>query len=426
MRLPFSAFFGLLILLLVLANVHVFRWAAQAFALSRLSRRLLTAVLAASLVGMIVGRAADRIWSDAPVRALLLASSTVQLAVLVSVVFLLAGDLLLLARRVAVAARRAISRVRAPSPKPDLPSRSGSSPAPPSPAPELARRTFLGQAAAGSAFLIGSSSSLYGALSGRHDYAIDEVPVRIPGLSLGLDGFSIVQLSDVHIGQFVGEAELAAAVDLVRSARPDLIVLTGDLLDHDARLAHRLGSFVRRLEPLAREGVVAISGNHDFYAGVAPMVSACEGGGARVLRNRGVVIGDATSGFALLGVDDVAAGRRARGAGPDLAKAIDSLPLLGGKVAPARDLPRVLLCHNPSFFPVAAPKVALQLSGHTHGGQVNLLVRPADWVLPHGYVAGLYERSGARLYVNRGFGTVGPPARIGAPPEITRIVLAAG
>jgi uncharacterized protein len=426
MRLPFSAFFSLLVLLLVLANVHVFRWAAQAFALSHRSRRLFAAVLAASLVGMIVGRAADRIWSDAPVRALLVASSTVQLAVLVSVVFLLAGDLLLLVRRIAVAAGRAISRARAPSPRADSPPHSASSPASPSPAPELPRRTFLGQAAAGSAFLIGSSSSLYGALSGRHDYSIEEVPVRVPGLSLGLDGFSIVQLSDVHIGQFVGEAELAAAVDLVRSARPDLIVLTGDLLDHDARLAHRLGSFVRRLEPLAREGVVAISGNHDFYAGIAPMVSACEGGGARVLRNRGVVIGDATSGFALLGVDDVVAGRRARGAGPNLTKAIDSLPLLEGKVAPPRDLPRVLLCHNPSFFPVAAPKVALQLSGHTHGGQVNLLVRPGDWVLPYGYIAGLYERSGARLYVNRGFGTVGPPARIGAPPEITRIVLTAG
>jgi uncharacterized protein len=420
MRLPFSAFFSLLVLLLVLANVHVFRWAAQAFALSRRSRRLFAAVLAASLVGMIVGRAADRIWSDAPVRALLVASSTVQLAVLVSVVFLLAGDLLLLLRRIAVAAQSAIRRAPAPSPP-----RIGS-PALANPAPELPRRTFLGQAAAGSAFLIGSSSSLYGALSGRHDYSIEEVPVRIPGLSRKLDGFSIVQLSDVHIGQFVGEAELAAAVDLVQSARPDLIVLTGDLLDHDARLAHRLGSFVRRLEPLAREGVVAISGNHDFYAGVAQMVSACEDGRARVLRNQGVVIGDATSGFALLGVDDVMAGRRARGAGPDLAKAIDSLPLLGGKVAPARALPRVLLCHNPSFFPIAAPKVALQLSGHTHGGQVNVLVRPADWVLPYGYVAGLYERSGGRLYVNRGFGTVGPPARIGAPPEITRIVLMAG
>jgi hypothetical protein len=83
----------------------------------------------------------------------------------------------------------------------------------------------------------------------------------------------------------------------------------------------------------------------------------------------------------------------------------------------------VLLCHNPVYFPEAAGQVALQLSGHTHGGQVNLLVRPADWVLPHGYVAGLYQRKSSQLYINRGFGTVGPPARIGSPPEVSRIVL---
>jgi predicted MPP superfamily phosphohydrolase len=75
------------------------------------------------------------------------------------------------------------------------------------------------------------------------------------------------------------------------------------------------------------------------------------------------------------------------------------------------------------YFPEAAGQIALQLSGHTHGGQVNPFIRPADWVLPYGYVAGLYERSGSRLYVNRGFGTAGPPARLGAPPEVTRIVL---
>jgi predicted MPP superfamily phosphohydrolase len=87
------------------------------------------------------------------------------------------------------------------------------------------------------------------------------------------------------------------------------------------------------------------------------------------------------------------------------------------------DLPRVLLCHNPEFFPQAQGKVALQLSGHTHGGQVQLGIRPADLVLP--YVEGLYDEGGSRLYVNRGFGTAGPPARVGAPPEVTLVVLTA-
>jgi predicted MPP superfamily phosphohydrolase len=101
------------------------------------------------------------------------------------------------------------------------------------------------------------------------------------------------------------------------------------------------------------------------------------------------------------------------------------LPRLSGRVAPALDLPRVLLCHNPSFFAEAAGHVALQLSGHTHGGQVNLGIRPADYLLPGGWVAGRYDLNGSALYVNRGFGTVGPPARLGAPPEVTRLVLSA-
>jgi predicted MPP superfamily phosphohydrolase len=285
----------------------------------------------------------------------------------------------------------------------------------------MPRRSFLVQASAGSALLVSSSSSLYGTLAGRHDYQLPEVAVSIPGLSRQFDGFTIAQLSDVHIGQFVGPAQLAAAEDLLSRAKADLIVLTGDLLDHDVRRSAELGRFVRRLVPLARHGVVAITGNHDFYAGVDAVVAAVRAAGGRVLRNQAEVLGDQNAGLALLGVDDLYGVRE--GSGPNLAGAMETLPRLAGLIAPARDLPRVLLCHQPVFFEQSAPHVNLQLSGHTHGGQVNLLVRPADWVLPHGWVAGLYERDGARLYVNRGFGTAGPPARIGAAPEVTRLVL---
>jgi predicted MPP superfamily phosphohydrolase len=287
--------------------------------------------------------------------------------------------------------------------------------------PEQPRRQFLAQATAGSAFLIASSSSLYGALKGRYDYSVEEVVVKIPGLPRALDGFSIAQLSDVHIGVFVGEAELAIAEALLRQAKPDLIVLTGDLLDNDPRLAPQLGRFVRRLPPLARAGVFGITGNHDYFAGVEAVADAVTSAGARMLRNDALVIGDANARFALLGVEDVWA--RREGDGPDLERALRALPRLNGRVAPALDLPRVLLCHNPSFFSEAAGRVGLQLSGHTHGGQVNLGLRPADYLLPGGWVAGRYDLNGSALYVNRGFGTVGPPARIGAPPEVTRIIL---
>jgi predicted MPP superfamily phosphohydrolase len=374
---------------------------------------------------MFLGRIASWLVVSPIVTVFIAVSSTIQLAVLISIGVLLPVDAARGLARVARFVRGRFAKETPAAPALATPAPVESSPEPVAAAPELAvpRRAFLTQAAAGSAFLIGTSSSLYGALAGRHDYAIEEVPVKLPGLARALDGFTIVQLSDLHIGQFTGDPELTAALDLVKRARPDLIVLTGDLLDNDPRLAPRLGRFVRELAPLARAGVAAIPGNHDFFAGVDPTMSAIEAAGGRTLRNRGERVGDAGAGFALLGVDDVWATRM--GGGPDVTHAITSLPRIAGRVAPARDLPRVLLCHNPSYFEFAAGQVDLQLSGHTHGGQVNLFVRPADLVLPHGWVAGRYTRSGSELYVNRGFGTVGPPARIGAPPEVSRIVLVA-
>lgn len=411
----FLLFIVLLVAVLGGINALVFRWARNAFGLSRRSQRLLKTFLWLAIVGMILGRVAGRFWPGPLSTGVIAVCSTIQLAAIISGVLLMVADAVRLLWSLPGRLRRA-APVLAKADAPALPA-SGLS------LSVLPRRAILSQAVAGSAFLVGGSSALYGALKGRSDYSVEEVSFKLPGLSRGFDGFTIVQLSDVHIGAFTGAAELAIAEDLVRKARPDLIVLTGDLLDNDGRLAPVLGHFVRRLSPLAREGVVAISGNHDFFAGVTEMAAAVRAAGGRILRNQGLVIGGADAGIALLGVDDVWA--RRRGAGPDLQGAVAGLPQLGGKVAPALDLPRVLLCHNPSFFSEAAGQVALQLSGHTHGGQVNFGVRPADYVLPGGWVAGRYDLRGSALYVNRGFGTVGPPARLFAPPEVTRIVLSA-
>ena len=410
MRLGFLVFLLVLTGLLYLVNRHALRWATRAFGLSVGVRRALTWLFSLAVVGMFAGRLLSFVAPGAAVPVIVAISSTIELAVLLSVALLLPVDGLRLVAHLVSRLRQRLAPPRTPPPE------TAEKTAPPE-----TRRAFLTQAAAGSAFLVGGSSALYGALAGRADYTIEEVPIKLPGLSRAFDGFSIVQLSDIHIGDFVGDPELAAAETLVKSARPDLIVLTGDLLDNNPRLAPRLGQFVRRLGALARHGVVAIPGNHDFFAGIDPVVEALRAGGARVLRNQSEVIGDRDAGFALLGVDDVWATRL--GGGPDVARAIRALPRLNGQLSPARDLPRVLLCHNPSYFEHAAGQVALQLSGHTHGGQINLLVRPADLLLPNGWVAGRYTRDGSQLYVNRGFGTVGPPARLGASPEITRLVL---
>lgn len=285
------------------------------------------------------------------------------------------------------------------------------------PAPEaLPRRELLYRAATGAALSIATGSALHGLFVGRHDYALEEHEVRLPKLSPRLEGYTVVQLSDIHVGAFVKEAEIRAALALVRRARPDLVVLTGDLVDHDIRYAPYLGRLVRALAPLARDGVAAIPGNHDYYAGIDGVVDTVRRAGGRMLRNQGFVIGDARDGVALLGVDDPW-GKPVGGPGPDLAAALRDVP---------PDLPRVLLAHQPVVFADTRGNVELQLSGHTHGGQIALGYNPAEAVLPHGWVRGFYGSRASRLYVNRGFGTAGPPSRIGSPPEVTRLVLTAG
>jgi len=426
---------GLLVLFIVLMltvlggiNAQVFRWARKAFGLGPRGRGGLRVFLGVALLGMVLGRVAGRFWPGGLTTFVITVASVAELAIVISGILLLVADaaLLLLSLPARLRGRR-----RTTQPVPAVPTLAPDGAAVAAglavaalaraAVAELPRRAFLTQAVAGSAFLIGSSSSLYGSLRGRYDYRLEEVSFKLPGLGRGFDGFSIAQLSDVHIGVFVGDAELRVAEELLQKARPDLIVLTGDLLDNDPRLADKLGRFVRRLTPLARYGVIGISGNHDYFAGVEAVAGAVTGAGARMLRNDAMIVGDAGAGFSLLGVEDVWA--RREGGGPDLERAVRALPLLGGRVAPALDLPRVLLCHNPSFFAESSGQVALQLSGHTHGGQVNLGIHPADYLLAGGWVAGRYDQRGSALYVNRGFGTVGPPARIGSPPEVTRIVL---
>lgn len=444
--LRFALFFLILGGVLLAANRHVFRWVDDAFHPPPWVKKALAWALGLSLFMTFAGRMVEHLlWPDAPIAGLLATSSGFQLSALMGSILLLALDLVLLVISIgswgpkllnylkkvngaAVAAEEskaaheplALTGVGASAVGADDPSSARVTHLP-ARTPHPTRRKFLVQASAGSALLVSSSSSLYGSLSGRHDYQLQEVALRIPGLSPRFDGFTIAQISDIHVGQFVGSPELAAAEELIARAKPDLIVMTGDLVDHDARRSAELGRFVRRLVPLARHGVAAVTGNHDFYAGADQVVAAVRAGGGRVLRNSAEILGQPGAGIALLGVDDLF-GRR-EGTGPNLQAAIAGLTAGEARTAPALDLPRVLLCHQPVFFEDSAAHVALQLSGHTHGGQVNLLVRPADWVLPHGWVAGAYEHQGATLYVNRGFGTAGPPARIGAAPEITRLVL---
>jgi predicted MPP superfamily phosphohydrolase len=276
----------------------------------------------------------------------------------------------------------------------------------------LTRRQLV-EGAGGVVVLASTGSTLaWGAVRGRFDFHLEEVPVRIAGLPRALDGYVIAQISDLHAGMNVPERTLDEGMDLVRRAKADLLVATGDLVDYNASFAPMVAGKLASVAP--RDGVVAILGNHDHYAGADAVLSALRAAGVSTLVNQGRVIrpGDG-GGFALLGVEDLWA-RVGRRKGPDLDRAIASVPA---------DLPRILLSHQPKSVEEWAGRVALQLSGHTHGGQINPIVRPTE--LFFRYVAGMYEVRGTKLYVNRGFGTVGPPSRVGAPPEVTRFVLVA-
>jgi predicted MPP superfamily phosphohydrolase len=281
---------------------------------------------------------------------------------------------------------------------------------------KLDRRQALERAAGAVAFAASSGALAWGTLRGRYEWSIEEIVIPLAKLPKALDGFTIVQLSDLHVGTFIEDRELDRGLGLLDRIRADLVVITGDIVDADP---HYVPIAARRLGALkARHGVACIPGNHDYFTGEAAVLGGMRSAGIDVLVNRGKIIapGDG-GGFALLGVDDLSARSDThRTWGPDLTLEKSMVP---------SDRATVLLAHQPRFAPFAARHgIDLQLSGHTHGGQINLGIRPVDFL--YQYVEGRYQVGDMQLYVNRGFGTVGPPTRVGAPPEITKIVLVAG
>jgi predicted MPP superfamily phosphohydrolase len=385
------------VVLTLLSGIHVVlhRRMAHAFDLGPRARRVLGFMLAAGLVSVVASRFLASVGRPAEgfSAALGLFGFTVALDALLSFVLMLPIEPL----RWWARWRRAKTKGEAP--------------------PDTSRRDAIIKLGTATAVAVGGSASLFGTLVGRHDYTVEEVPLQLAKLPRTLDGFTIAQLSDVHVGTYVTDSELRAGVDLVRGIRPDLIVLTGDLVDFDPRYSDLLGRFVARLAPLATYGVAAILGNHDYYANPEVVKRVVRRGGASMLINEARPIGDAGGRFSIVGVDDMWAQRSGGTGGPDLARAL---------AMTRPDDATILLAHTPAFFPEAAGRIDVQLCGHTHGGQVALGWNPANLVLPYGYVAGRYERSDSVLYVNRGFGTAGPPSRIEAAPEVTKIVLVSG
>ncbi len=275
------------------------------------------------------------------------------------------------------------------------------------------RRQFLSRATAGTAAL--ATGSLVGFGYWRAYGAVPEVrevAIRVPGLPPSLSGFSILQLTDVHVGSIIQRRFVDEVVARTNAARPDLVVVTGDLVDASPS---QIGEAVGRLAGLrSREGTYFVTGNHEYHSDEQVWCAALEGMGLKVLRNRSVTIGQGKDSFDLLGVDDWGGRRRGR-QGYDLDAALaQSRP----------DVARVLLAHQPANFVEAAARgIGLQISGHTHGGQVFPMTELIQLHWEHS--AGLYSHHDAQLFVSRGTGFWGPPLRLGSPPEIVKLVLTA-
>jgi len=239
--------------------------------------------------------------------------------------------------------------------------------------------------------------------------AVRRVEIALARWPRALDGFRIVQISDIHIGPLLGRRFAERLTERVNALAPDLVAVTGDLVDGSVdALRDEVAPFAALA---AKHGVFFVTGNHDVYSGGEPWVERVRELGLRVLRNERVAIGG-DDGFDLAGVDDHR-GDWVRGSTEDLDAA------LAGRDA-SRAL--VLLAHDPGTFRRAAKRgVDLQLSGHTHGGQIwpfKYLVRLA---VP--FVAGLHRVGASQLYVSRGSGFWGPPMRLLAPAEVTELVL---
>ena len=238
-----------------------------------------------------------------------------------------------------------------------------------------------------------------------------DVEIPLAGLPTALAGFSIVQLSDIHVGATIKADYVRAVVERVNGLHADLVAITGDLVDGSV---DRLAAEVAPLGTLkSRHGTYVVTGNHEYYSGAGPWLAEFRRLGLHVLANSHRVIEHDGKRLVVAGVNDFSAGYF----DPD--QRSDPRAALAGS---PDGLPRILLAHQPRSAGAADEAgFDLQLSGHTHGGQFwpwNHLVR-----LQQPYTAGLHRLNHLWVYTSRGTGYWGPPKRFGAPSEITRIRL---
>ena len=277
--------------------------------------------------------------------------------------------------------------------------------APPTP-PSLDRRLLLARGAAITAGLVALGTTAYGVRTALGPPVVRRVRIPLAKLDRGADGLRIALVSDIHLGPILGRGHTERIVRTINGLDADLVAIVGDLVDGSVA---ELGAAAEPLSQLrSRRGSYFVTGNHEYFSGYEQWIDEVRRLGLRPLRNERLEIGS----IDLAGVNDV--NGRQYGDGPDFGQALDGRD-------PAR--PVVLLAHQPvQVHESARHGVDLQLSGHTHGGQMypfHYMVKATGQPV----LSGLTRVDGTALYVTRGAGFWGPPVRVGAPPDITLVEL---
>jgi predicted MPP superfamily phosphohydrolase len=247
------------------------------------------------------------------------------------------------------------------------------------------------------------AAGTYGCFEALH-IRTERVILKTAKIPKEISPVRIVQISDVHLGMIVREERLSRILDAVKRAEPDLFLSTGDLLDTQVNRLNHLSELLGQIRP--RWGKFAVTGNHEYYAGLADSIEFTRRAGFRVLRGEGLTVGGFLN---LAGVDDPAGEAFGEAPGVPEAELLARLP---------REHFTILLKHRPVLDPASRGLFDLQASGHTHKGQI-LPFRVGSRIFFR-FIGGLYRFSdGTALYTSRGTGTWGPPIRFLTPPEVT-------
>ncbi len=275
---------------------------------------------------------------------------------------------------------------------------------------KITRRNFLKITGATIAVSVVSVTGFLAIQNEAEELTVVKLTIPIKNLKSSLEGFKIVQMTDFHLYPYTRPELVVEAVRICNQLRPDLTVLTGDYVWQEVEAVFALAPILAGLD--ARHGVYSIMGNHDLWADVNVIQATFDQYRLPVLTNQGLPITIGNGTLYLAGLDDGWSGQ------PDLAAALEGAPT---------NAPVVLLFHEPDLADQVSldGRVALQLAGHTHGGQVRLPGYGA-FILPYlgrKYDLGLYQVNGMWLYTNAGIGMISLPVRYNCPPEITEFTL---